>query len=61
MAVRRNVASKLMESGVASSKAWSHHETPPDLRKMTAEQKRRLHVDRDHVPFRKDCEQCAMS
>ena len=28
---------------------------------MTAEQGWRLHVERDHVPFRKDCEQCVMS
>ena len=27
---------------------------------MTAEQSWRLHVQRDHVPFRKDCEYCVM-
>ena len=61
MAVRRNVATKLMEAGVASTKAWSRLESSPDLRRMTAEQGWRLHVQRDHVPFRKDCEQCVMS
>ena len=61
MAVRSNVATKLMEAGVASTKAWSQLEGSPDLRRMTAEQGWRLHVQRDHVPFRKDCEQCVMS
>ncbi|CAE7800726.1 GIP [Symbiodinium sp. CCMP2592] len=61
MAVRRNVAEKLLESGVASTRVWAHREPGPDIRKMTAEQGWRLHVQRDHVPFRKDCEQCVMS
>ncbi|CAE7767290.1 RE2 [Symbiodinium sp. CCMP2592] len=60
-AVRRNVAEKLMDSGVASTRAWAHRDPGPDIRKMTAEQGWRLHVQRDHVPFRKDCEQCVMS
>ena len=61
MAVRRNIATKLMETGVASTRAWAEQRVPPDIRKMTAEQGWRLHVERDHVPYRKDCEQCVMS
>ena len=60
MAVRRTVATKLMETGVASTRAWAG-EASPDIRKMTAEQGWRLHVARDHVPYRRDCEQCVMS
>ena len=32
----------------------------PELRKLTKEQGWRLHILRDHVPFRRDCEQCVM-
>ena len=32
-----------------------------ELRKLTKEQGWQLHLQRDHVPYRKDCEQCVMS
>ena len=32
----------------------------PELRKLTKEQGWKLHILRDHVPFRRDCEQCVM-
>ena len=59
--VRRSLARDLRETGVASTRAWHRKEISPDLRKLSAEQAWRLHVERDHVPFRKDCEQCVMS
>ena len=59
--MRRSLARDLRETGVASTRAWHHKELSPDLRKLSAEQAWRLHVERDHVPFRKDCEQCVMS
>ena len=59
--MRRSLARDLRETGVASTRAWHHKEISPDLRKLSAEQAWRLHVERDHVPFRKDCEQCVMS
>ena len=59
--MRRSLARDLKEIGVASTRAWHRKEISPDLRKLSAEQAWRLHVERDHVPFRKDCEQCVMS
>ena len=59
--IRRSLARDLRETGVASTRAWHRKELSPDLRKLSAEQAWRLHVERDHVPFRKDCEQCVVS
>ena len=59
--IRRSLARDLKETGLASTRAWHRQEISPDLRKLSAEQAWRLHVERDHVPFRKDCEQCVMS
>ncbi|CAE7777535.1 RE1 [Symbiodinium sp. CCMP2592] len=54
---RRSAATALRTSGVASTVAW---EPQGELRKLTAEQGWKLHVQRDHVPYRKDCEYCVM-
>ncbi|CAE7208121.1 GIP [Symbiodinium sp. CCMP2592] len=54
---RRSVATALRTSGVASTMVW---EPQGELRKLSAEQGWKLHVQRDHVPFRKDCEYCVM-
>ncbi|OLP76435.1 hypothetical protein AK812_SmicGene43633 [Symbiodinium microadriaticum] len=54
---RRTLTIALQEAGVASTRTW---ETTAELQRMTAEQGWRLHVQRDHVPFRKDCEYCVM-
>ena len=56
-ALRRTLARAMQDSGVATTKVW---EAATEMRKLTAEQGWRLHVQRDHVPFRKDCEYCVM-
>ncbi|CAE7777630.1 GIP [Symbiodinium sp. KB8] len=55
--LRRTLTIALQEAGVASTRTW---EPAAELQRMTAEQGWRLHVQRDHVPFRKDCEYCVM-
>ena len=54
---RRNLTLAMQNSGVASTRVW---EATTEMRKLTAEQGWRLHVQRDHVPFRKDCDYCVM-
>ena len=55
--VRRTLTTALQEKGVASTKTW---ESATELRRLSAEQGWRLHLRRDHVPYRKDCEYCVM-
>ena len=55
--LRRAVWSSLQGLAVAST---LNSEVNPELQKLSVEQGWRLHVQRDHVPFRKDCECCVM-
>ena len=55
--LRRSMMTGMQTSGIASTRAW--HPTG-ELRKLTAEQGWKLHVQRDHVPYRRDCEYCVM-
>ncbi|CAE6930701.1 GIP [Symbiodinium sp. CCMP2592] len=55
--VRRSLMTALQMAGIASTAVWQPQE---ELRKLTAEQGWKLHVKRDHVPFKKDCEYCVM-
>ena len=55
--LRRSLMMAMQTSGVASTMAW---QPTGELRKLTAEQGWKLHVQRDHVPYRKDCEYCVM-
>ena len=59
--VRRVVADSIRARGIGDGRDQSDYEGSFEIRKMTKEQGWRLHLLRDHVPFRRDCEQCVMS
>ena len=58
--LRRAVYDGLRARGLGDGAEGNQHDESCELRKLTKEQEWRLHVLRDHVPFRRDCEQCVM-
>ncbi|OLP81882.1 putative transposon protein [Symbiodinium microadriaticum] len=58
--LRRAIYDGLRSRGVGDGADVSERERVIEMKKLTKEQGWRLHVLRDHVPFRRDCEQCVM-
>ena len=58
--LRRAVYDGLRHKGLGDGADQADARETPELRKLTKEQGWKLHILRDHVPFRRDCEQCVM-
>ena len=59
--LRRAIVDGIRSKGLGDGKTKGDPEENPELRRLTKEQGWKLHIQRDHVPFRKDCEQCVMA
>ncbi|CAE7789604.1 RE1 [Symbiodinium sp. CCMP2592] len=59
--LRRAILEGIKALGLGDGAEGYESEGECELRKLTKEQGWRLHIQRDHVPFRKDCEQCVMT
>ena len=58
--LRRALYDGVRQRGLGDGAEKESGSETPELRKLTKEQGWRLHILRDHVPFRRDCEQCVM-
>ena len=58
--LRRAVYDGMRHRGLGDGAEIGGVTDTPELRKLTKEQGWKLHILRDHVPFRRDCEQCVM-
>ena len=58
--LRRAVYEGIRTRGLGDGAEKQDSEGECELRKLTKEQGWKLHIQRDHVPFRRDCEQCVM-
>ena len=59
--LRRAIVDGIRAKGLGDGKDRGNPGKPMELRKLTKEQGWKLHIQRDHVPFRQDCEQCVMA
>ncbi|CAE6936887.1 GIP [Symbiodinium sp. CCMP2592] len=58
--LRRAVQEGIRAMGLGDGADGHESEGECELRKLSKEQAWKLHIQRDHVPFRRDCEQCVM-
>ena len=58
---RRAIVDGIKANGIGDGRDRSTSSESLELKKLTKEQGWKLHVQRDHVWYRKDCEQCVMS
>ena len=58
--LRRAVYEGVRQRGLGDGAEKESGGETTELRKLTKEQGWKLHILRDHVPFRRDCEQCVM-
>ena len=59
--LRRAIVDGIRALGIGDGRDRGGPGDTCELRKLTKEQGWQLHLQRDHVPYRKDCEQCVMS
>ena len=58
--LRRAVYDGVRQRGLGDGAGSGGVNDTPELRRLTKEQGWKLHILRDHVPYRRDCEQCVM-
>ena len=58
--LRRAIAAGIRECGIGDGRDRDCQGESLELKRLTKEQSWKLHIARDHVPYRRDCEQCVM-
>ncbi|CAE7605323.1 RE1 [Symbiodinium sp. KB8] len=59
--LRRAVLDGIRSKGIGDGRDQSESDASVELKKLSKEQGWKLHIARDHIPFRRDCEQCVMT
>ena len=59
--LRRAVLDGIRSRGIGDGRDQSESDASAELKKLSKEQGWKLHIARDHIPFRRDCEQCVMT
>ena len=59
--LRRAILDGIRSKGIGDGRDQSESDASMELKKLSKEQGWKLHIARDHIPFRRDCEQCVMT
>ena len=59
--LRRAILDGIRSKGIGDGRDQSESDASVELKKLSKEQGWKLHIARDHIPFRRDCEQCVMT